>query len=118
MKYLTRILLIGIIPLFLVILGWTNITNLAINSSDIIQISEIKEDYDNSQKVQIEGKVIKIVPLVGSFAYQIEDNTGKIWVITQNQPPQLNQEIIVDGILQYQDITIGQEDFGDFYILE
>ena len=119
MKYLTRILMIGIIPLLLVILGWTNITNVPISSSDIIPISEIREDSDNPQKVvKIKGKISKIVPLVASFAYQVEDNTGKIWVVTKNQPPQVNQEIVVQGILQYQDITIGEEDFGDFYVLE
>jgi hypothetical protein len=119
MKYLIRILTIGIIPLLLLILlGWNKVINLDISSLDIVYVSQLKEDFRKFQKVKIDGQVIKIIPLVGSFAYQIQDNTGEIWVVTENEPPQINQKLVIDGTLQYQDVAIGAKNFGDFYILE
>lgn len=119
MKYLIKILTIGIIPLLLVVLGLTKFIKFDLSSSDIIHVSEMRaEDSETSKLVKIDGKVTQIVPLVDSFAYQIEDKTGKIWVVTENQPPQMDQQIVVNGVLQYQKIDIGEQDFGDFYILE
>jgi hypothetical protein len=53
-----------------------------------------------------------------SFAYQVEDNTASIWVISENIPPEIGKEIIIKGTLQHQSIPIGEEDFGEYYLIE
>lgn len=120
MNYLTKIITIGILPLFfiLTVLEWTNLIDLGFFPSDIVHVSNSQKSFDKPQKVRINGKVTKVIPLINSFAYKIQDNTGQIWVVTKNQPPLINQNIEIDGILQYEKILIGEEDFGNVYVLE
>ncbi len=79
---------------------------------------ETKKETKKPKNVRINGKIINIIPLVGSFAYQVEDNTGKIWVMTEDNPPEIDQEIIINGILTYEDITVEDKSFGEFYVVE
>jgi hypothetical protein len=120
MKYLLRITAIGLIPLtLLIILGSKRVINFNFaSSSKIIHVSQIKQDAGKSRRVKISGTVTKVIPLVSSVAYQVKDDTGEIWVLSENEAPQVDQNIIINGTLKYQNIKIGEEDFGSFYVLE
>jgi hypothetical protein len=120
MKYLLRITAIGLIPLtLLIILGSKRVINFNFaSSSKIIHVSQIKQDAGKSRRVKISGTVTKVIPLVSSVAYQVKDDTGEIWVLSENEAPQVDQNIIINGTLKYQNINIGEEDFGSFYVLE
>ena len=89
----------------------------ALSNTPINAIAEI--DQANSQKtIQIKGKVITIAPLIHRGAYQLSDQTGTIWVLTNQPLPDTGAEIIVRGQLQYQSIPVGREDLGEFYLVE
>jgi hypothetical protein len=119
MNYLLRILTLGIIPVLLYgILGLTNTINLRGFSSDIRQVSQKQEESEKNKTITINGIVKKIVPLVGSIAYQVEDNTGTIWVVSENKPPEIGAKIVIKGIRQYQSIPIGEEELGEYYVIE
>ena len=68
--------------------------------------------------VYLTGKVVHLAPLVGNAAYQIEDATGKIWVITPQSPPQLGQVITLKGKITYHNLSVAEQDLGEFYIVE
>ena len=68
--------------------------------------------------VYLTGMVKQIVPLVDSTAYQIEDSTGKIWVLTNYNPPQLGQPIKIEGKIQHQSLPFADREWGDFYVVE
>ena len=80
----------------------------------IAQITEKKI----GKNVYITGKVVHIAPLVDNFAYQVEDATGKIWVVTANKPPQFGQTIYIKSEIKYQSLPFAEGDFGGFYSLE
>lgn len=120
MKYLLRITATGLIPLtLLIILGSKRVINFNFaSSSKIIHVSQIKQDASKSRRVKISGTVTEVIPLVSSVAYKVKDDTGEIWVLSENEAPQVDQNIIINGTLKYQNIKIGEDDFGSFYVLE
>lgn len=68
--------------------------------------------------VYLTGMVRQIAPLVDSNAYQIEDSTGKIWVVTNHHPPQLGQVIKIEGEIKHQSLSFADREWGDFYVVE
>ncbi|MEL6578163.1 MAG: hypothetical protein AAFQ14_00315 [Cyanobacteria bacterium J06621_12] len=68
--------------------------------------------------VYLTGKVVHQAPFLDNAAYQLEDETGKIWVVTTQNPPRLNQKINIKGKIQYQSLPFAQQELGDFYVVE
>ena len=82
----------------------------------ITLIQEIKPATDQRNIVYIRGKVERQVPLVKQWAYQINDSTGKIWVITHRPHLQEGQEVLIKGKLSYKSITLADQEFGEVYL--
>jgi uncharacterized protein YdeI (BOF family) len=82
----------------------------------VITIKESAQKVDKT--VYLTGKVIRLAPFLGNAAYQIEDATGKIWVVTTQTLPQSNQQINIKGKVEYQSLPIAAQELGDFYLVE
>jgi hypothetical protein len=52
--------------------------------------------------VQVQGKVSRHAPLLGKTAYELEDATGKIWVVSKDTPPAIGAEVSIRGIVRHQ----------------
>jgi len=92
---------------------------LGLASPQVITIEQINQKNKTKKTpVRVQGKVEKIVPLLGSSAYEIKDLTGSIWIISSNTLPPVGKQITVEAIPQYQEITIGSENLGGFYLEE
>lgn len=83
----------------------------------VTEIGQIEQN-DRGSIVYIQGKVRSQAPFLGSTAYQLEDRTGKIWIVSDRSIPTQGAEILVEGKVQYESILLGQQDFGELYILE
>lgn len=68
--------------------------------------------------VYLTGTVVHLAPLLDNAAYQIEDPTGEIWVVTTQNPPKLGQQIEVKGKIEYQSLPFAERELGDFYLVE
>ncbi|MGF1590503.1 MAG: hypothetical protein ACFCU7_14930 [Pleurocapsa sp.] len=68
--------------------------------------------------VYLKGKVVHLAPFVDNAAYQIEDATGKIWVITTQKPPEFGQLINIKGKIEYQSLLFADQELGEFYVIE
>ena len=86
--------------------------------SNVTPIREIKPKQDNQDTVYIQGKVEKQVPLIKKWAYQINDSTGKIWVITNQNNVRQGKEIVIKGKVRYQSIPLAGQEFGEVYVEE
>ena len=80
-----------------------------------VQVSEIKrrpEKYENKQ-VSVRGKVVESVgiPLVQKGVYQIDDGSGRIWVVSQNHRPSRGEKVSVKGEVKT-GFSIGGHSFG------
>lgn len=72
----------------------------------------------NQSVVEIEGIVVNVAPFLDGGAYQIQDETGKVWVKSDRPLPTKGKTVKVRGELSYQAIFIGQEKLGESYLLE
>ena len=68
--------------------------------------------------VYVQGTVTKLAPFLDAGAYQLEDETGKIWVFTQQPLPNEGDEILIRGKLRYESIFHSGEDWGEYYLVE
>ncbi|MBU7584126.1 MAG: hypothetical protein KAF91_14645 [Nostoc sp. TH1S01] len=86
--------------------------------SNVTPIEEIQAKPNKQATVYIQGKVEKQVPLMKQWAYQINDSTGKIWVITNQSNLQKGTQVVLKGKVSYKSIPIAGQDFGEVYITE
>lgn len=68
--------------------------------------------------VYLSGKVVHLAPFLGNGAYQLEDGTGKIWVVTTQTLPQKNQQINLKGKIAFQSLPLAEQELGEFYLVE
>ncbi|MBV5261686.1 hypothetical protein FLX56_25055 [Synechococcus moorigangaii CMS01] len=76
------------------------------------------ETLTSGAEVQIQGTVTQRVPLLEQGAYELEDDTGRIWVITASPLPEEGTTLAVSGQLQRHELQLQQEDFGELFIQE
>lgn len=101
------------------LIGCGSLKNLgiALSNPPANNISELQPS-SSDLTVNLQGKVIKVAPFLGSGAYQLQDGTGSIWVLTEKGLPQLGTELAIQGQVKYQPIPIGRQEMGEMYILE
>ncbi|MBH8562229.1 hypothetical protein I8748_08575 [Nostoc sp. CENA67] len=86
--------------------------------SNVTPIREIKPQQNKQTTVYIQGKVEKRVPLIKRWAYQINDTTGTIWVVTNQSNLKQGAKVVIKGKVCYQSIPLANQEFGEVYIEE
>jgi hypothetical protein len=66
--------------------------------------------------VYLKGIVGDRVPLLGGNVYELQDSTGKVWVLTKTQPPEKGQELTLKGVLRYKSIPLNGKEQGAVYL--
>ncbi len=86
-------------------------------SHNSIAIENIREKQ-LGKTVQVTGQVTELAPLISSAGYQLQDDTGSIWVITSSSLPILETKITIKGKVQTQDMTLVDKQFNELYLIE
>ncbi|AFY33093.1 hypothetical protein [Calothrix sp. PCC 7507] len=86
--------------------------------SNITPIRDIKPGKDDSATVYVQGKVERQVPLMQRWAYQINDSSGKIWVVTNQTDLAEGKDMVVKGKVRYKSIPLAGKEFGEIYVEE
>ncbi|MFH7029759.1 MAG: DNA-binding protein [Heteroscytonema crispum UTEX LB 1556] len=109
---LTGLLLAGLV-------SCSNISQFGMSAigANVTAIRTLTQQQNNST-VYIQGKVEKIVPLLQQRVYQINDSTGKIWVLTNQTGWREGEQVVVRGKLRYQSIPLANKEFGEIYVEE
>jgi hypothetical protein len=92
--------------------------NLGLN---VASIGDIQQKRQVDTEVYLRGKVENRAPFVGNAAYQLQDGTGSIWILTKQTLPQLGDEVLLKGEVRYKSITLKElrgKDLGEVYIEE
>ncbi len=84
----------------------------------VMPISEISQQPSSEQTVVLRGRVTQRVPLLETQVYELEDTSGKIWVLTREEMPQLDQELTIEGQLRFKSIPIEGQELGSVYVEE
>ena len=115
---------------FALLIGWGGVAcsnpiasqpslNTLISQWSITNISQLLQTRPQNTLVTLRGKVQAIAPLVGTSAYQLEDASGKIWVLTSNPNlPKVGDIILIKGQTRYESILVAGQDRGELYIQE
>ncbi|MCC5898472.1 MAG: hypothetical protein JJU32_11235 [Phormidium sp. BM_Day4_Bin.17] len=69
-------------------------------------------------EVTVEGVVGDRAPLLDGGAYLLQDETGNIWVVSEDEVPEAGQSLRVQGTLERREILINQQDYGELYLQE
>ena len=79
-------------------------------------IATIKQSPQINAIVQIKGRVSNRAPLLGKAAYELQDPTGSIWILTTGSLPNLGDELVLKGKLLYRSIQLNGKEQGSLYI--
>jgi len=88
---------------------------------NVTSIGDIQQKRQVDGEVYLRGKVENRAPFVGNAAYQLQDGTGTIWVLTNQALPQLGDEVLLKGEVRYKSITLKElagKDLGEVYVEE
>lgn len=83
----------------------------------VISVNDLT-DKKRGAIVYIKGIVKGYAPFLNSGAYQVQDQTGTIWIRTEGKPPPSGKEVVIKGKLDYQSIAVGNQEVGEFYVVE
>ncbi len=96
-------------------IGGFNFGNFGVRAS---QISDIQQNANVVATVYLEGQVINRAPLIGFGAYHLKDETGTIWVLTNQVLPNLGDQVLIKGQTQFHSIPVAGQELGEVYIQE
>lgn len=69
---------------------------LGLGLTPIQAITTTPEQY-RDQTVTLRGKVTNQIGILGTGAYEIQDNSGRVWVVTQAGLPTTETQVFVQG---------------------
>ncbi len=71
------------------------------------------------ETVVITGTVSRRVPLLEGWLYQMQDDTGSLWVLTsQPAAPEVGESATVEGRVRYETIAVEAIDASEVYLEE
>ncbi len=82
---------------------------------DVTKISAIQRKNTDAV-VALSGTVTTRAPLLGQQAYEIQDETGTIWILGKENAPAPGMAVQVRGKVRYQSILLTGKDQGAVYI--
>jgi hypothetical protein len=91
--------------------------SIALSNPPLVQVNQLPEQ-NRQTTVYLRGKVGNQAPFLGNAAYQLQDSTGTVWVLTNGKLPKPGEEVVIRGQVEYESIAIGGQDLGEVYILE
>ncbi len=103
------------------LLSCSNVSEYGMNAIgvNVTAINELKpQKSDDNAPVYISGKVGRKVPLLERQMYEIEDSTGKIWILTNQKNWKVGDKVVVKAIPQYESILISGAQLGQVYLEE
>lgn len=88
---------------------------------NLARINDIQQKRQLDVEVYLQGKVENRAPFLGTSAYQLQDGTGRLWVLTKEAVPQTGDQLLIKGQVRYMSIPLkelGSQDLGEVYVEE
>ncbi len=75
---------------------------LAMSGCDRKSINDIRADPSrySDREVVIAGNVVRSFSVLGKGAYEIDDGTGKLWIVSQSGVPRNGAQVLVKGTVR------------------
>ena len=94
-------------------IGGFNLGNIGVNTT---KIGDIIQNPTVDATIYLQGQVTNRAPLLDTSAYQLKDATGTIRVFTSQSIPNVGDEVLIKGKLQFQSIPVGGQEVGEVYV--
>ncbi|AFZ44743.1 nucleic acid binding OB-fold tRNA/helicase-type [Halothece sp. PCC 7418] len=75
-------------------------------------------DRKMGTSVYVQGIVRDRAPLLNQTAYQLQDDTGQIWVITTDSAPESGQTVTIQAKIKSTSIVLHQQRAQELYLQE
>jgi uncharacterized protein YdeI (BOF family) len=76
------------------------------------------QDLAAGEEVSLAGQVMQHLPLIEQTLYQLEDDTGAIWVLSAQSPPPVGTPLTIRAVVRYKSILMAGQDIGEHYAEE
>lgn len=84
----------------------------------ITPVGDLNTDPRGPESVYVQGTVRDRAPLLNQTAYLLQDNTGQIWVLTNNSPPESGQTLTIQAKIKLKSIVLQQQLSEEVYLQE
>lgn len=89
------------------------------NPVSLTSIAELSSQLTlPDETIYVEGKVIDRVPLLDRGAYELQDASGQVWVVTTNPLPERGQTVTIEAKIQTKSISLHNESSVELYLLQ
>ena len=86
---------------------------------EVTPIAQLSAQSDRlGQSVLVEGVVRDRAPFLKNAAYQLEDESGEIWVLTNNPLPESGQAVTIEAKIKVKSIVLNNQDYQEVYLQE
>lgn len=89
-----------------------------IAAKSTVTIDSLRQPQRVERSIPLKGSVTQRLAILNGWLYQIDDGTGQVWILTQQEPPAVGKQVYVKGLLRYEAIPINGADVGDYYLEE
>lgn len=88
-----------------------------LTGQSVVRIDSLKSDQAD-QTVAIAGNITQRVALLEGWLYQVQDETGSVWVVARGSEPEIGQVALIEGTVRYEAIVVDSIDAGEIYLEE
>ncbi len=83
----------------------------------VMAIDSITAEQDD-KTVAIAGEVTQRSAVLEGWLYELSDDSGGLWILSNNSTPEIGERANVQGVVRYEPIVVGEVDAGDVYLQE
>ena len=88
-----------------------------LSSKPAIAIDSLtNEQVDDN--IIVSGEVAQKAATLNGWIYQLQDETGSLWILTDRDAPEIGEVVTVEGSVRYEPIVVDSIDASEFYIEE
>ncbi len=90
----------------------------AFRSSQPATAIDALTDGQVDNTITISGKIAQKSAVLDGWLYQVQDETGSLWVLSDRDAPDVGESVTVEGAVRYEPIVVGDLDVSEFYLEE
>jgi len=89
-----------------------------VGQPQITPIATLDQQKEANSWVYVQGTVRDRAPLIKQTVYQLQDQTGKVWVMTTKLPPESGQTVTIQAKIKSKSIVLHQQQSQELYLKE
>lgn len=93
------------------------IPSIRLSRRSAVPIESLMADRE-ADSVVVSGTVTQRSAILNGWLYEVSDDTGSLWVLTDGSEPEVGAIAKIEGIVRYEPVVVGEIDAGSIYLEE